>query len=290
MALNKYSIVRVSYLESAIYIVATPIGNLSDITIRALEVLAGVDLIAAEDTRHTRKLLEHHAIKTKLISYHEHNETDKAHSIIADVQNGRSVALVSDAGTPLISDPGHTLVGMAKANGIKVVPIPGPSALIAALCASGIPCGRFIYEGFLPVKQKAKEAFLERFRYEERTVIFYESPHRIVDTLNVIGRMFPERLITIARELTKRFETITKGPAKMLSEWTQADEDQQRGEFVLVLCGADIEDRQIDMAAQDKLLKLLLVDLPPKKAVQIVAEVYSGDKKILYERAIALKN
>jgi len=276
-------------LESAIYIVATPIGNLSDITIRALEVLADVDVIAAEDTRHTRKLLEHHGIKAKLISYHEHNESEKAHSIIADVQNGKSVALVSDAGTPLISDPGHTLVGLAKANNVKVIPVPGPSALIAALCASGIPCGRFIYEGFLPVKQKAKDAFLERFRYEERTVVFYESPHRIVDTLEAINRLFPQRVMVIARELTKRFETITKGTAEALLQWSLSDDDQQRGEFVLVLAGADAEDRQVDLAAQEKLLQKLLEYLPPKKAVNIVAEVFSGDKKMLYERAIALK-
>ena len=276
-------------MESAIYIVATPIGNLSDITIRALEVLADVDVIAAEDTRHTRKLLDYHGIKAKLISYHEHNEVEKAHSIIADVQNGKSVALVSDAGTPLISDPGHTLVELAKASKVRVVPVPGPSALISALCASGIPCGRFLYEGFLPAKKVAKDAFLERFRYEERTVVFYESPHRIVDTLEAINRLFPLRMMVIARELTKRFETITKGTAEALLQWTMSDSDQQRGEFVLVLSGADAEDRQADFATQEKLLEKLLVYLPPKKAVNIVAEVFSGDKKALYERAITFK-
>lgn len=277
-------------MESAIYIVATPIGNLSDITIRALEVLAGVDLIAAEDTRHTKRLLDHHGIKAKLISYHEHNEAEKAQSILEDVNNGRSVALVSDAGTPLISDPGHTLVGLAKSAGVKVIPVPGPSALISALCASGIPCGRFIYEGFLPVKQQARETFLERFRYEERTVVFYESPHRIINTLEVLSKLYPERILVIARELTKRFETITKGYVKELLQWTVDEEDQQRGEFVLILAGADLEENSADFASQDKLLQKLLKYLPPKKAVQIVAEVYSGDKKELYARAVELKN
>jgi len=282
--------VRKLRLESAIYIVATPIGNLSDITIRALEVLAGVDLIAAEDTRHTKRLLDHHGIKAKLISYHEHNEAEKAQSILEDVNNGRSVALVSDAGTPLISDPGHTLVGLAKSAGVKVIPVPGPSALISALCASGIPCGRFIYEGFLPVKQQARETFLERFRYEERTVVFYESPHRIINTLEVLSKLYPERILVIARELTKRFETITKGYVKELLQWTVDEEDQQRGEFVLILAGADLEENSADFASQDKLLQKLLKYLPPKKAVQIVAEVYSGDKKELYARAVELKN
>lgn len=277
-------------MESAIYIVATPIGNLSDITIRALEVLAGVDLIAAEDTRHTKRLLDHHGIRAKLISYHEHNESEKALSIVEEVKNGKSVALVSDAGTPLISDPGHALVGLAKSANVKVVPVPGPSALIAALSASGIPCGRFIYEGFLPVKQQARETFLERFRYEDRTVVFYESPHRVVDTLEMLARLFPDRVMVIARELTKRFETITRGKVKELMQWTIAEEDQKRGEFVLILAGADTLEKSADFASQDKLLQKLLKHLPPKKAVQIVAEVYSGDKKELYERAIELKN
>jgi 16S rRNA (cytidine1402-2'-O)-methyltransferase len=277
-------------LESAIYIVATPIGNLSDISIRALEVLAGVDIIAAEDTRHTRKLLEHHGITTKLISYHEHNESEKSLSIIVDVQNGKSVALVSDAGTPLISDPGHTLVSMAKAQGVKVVPIPGASALIAALSASGIACGRFVFEGFLPVKQKAKQDYLERFLYEVRTVVFYESPHRIVDTLGMISRIFPDRQMVIARELTKRFETITAGTAGQLLSAMLNDADQQRGEFVLILSGGEVSVEEGDFAEQERLLKKLLVHLPPKKAVQIVSEVYSGNKKTLYERAIELKN
>lgn len=276
-------------MESAIYIVATPIGNLSDITIRGLEVLRGVDLIAAEDTRHTRRLLDHHSISAKLVAYHEHNEAEKSLYLISEVQEGKSIALVSDAGTPLISDPGHTLVSLAKKEGVKVVPVPGPSALIAALSASGLPCGKFIYEGFLPVKQKAKRDFLELFRYEARTVVFYESPHRILSSLEALASLFPKRHLVIARELTKRFETITKGLTEELLSWTLTDDNQQRGEFVLVLSGASKQGDE-DLLNQEKLLARLIEHLPPKKAVQIVTEFYGGDKKSLYNRAVSIRN
>lgn len=276
-------------MESAIYIVATPIGNLSDITIRGLEVLREVDYIAAEDTRHTRKLLDYHGISSKLVAYHEHNELEKSLVLISDVQDGKSIALVSDAGTPLISDPGHALVSLAKKEGVKVVPIPGPSALIAALSSSGLPCGRFIYEGFLPAKQKAKKDMLELYRYEVRTVVFYESPHRIVNSLEVLADLFPERQIVIARELTKRFETITGGSAAELLSWTLADSDQQRGEFVLLLSGASKQCDE-DLQNQEKLLARLVEYLPSKKAVQLVTEFYGGDKKSLYAKAVVLRN
>ena len=276
-------------MESAIYIVATPIGNLSDITIRGLEVLRGVDLIAAEDTRHTRRLLDHHGITAKLVAYHEHNEAEKALYLIAEVQEGKSIALVSDAGTPLISDPGHVLVSLAKKGGVKVIPVPGPSALIAALSASGLPCGKFIYEGFLPVKQKAKRDFLELFRYEARTVVFYESPHRILNSLEILADLFPGRQMVIARELTKRFETITSGLTEELLSWTQDDDNQQRGEFVLALSGAARQGNE-DLLSQEKLLFRLLEYLPPKKAVQIVTEFYGGDKKSLYNKAVMVRN
>lgn len=276
-------------MESAIYIVATPIGNLSDITIRGLEVLREVDVIAAEDTRHTRRLLDHHGISTKLVAYHEHNEAEKSQYIIGLVREGKSVALVSDAGTPLISDPGHTLVALAKKEGVRVVPIPGPSALVAALSVSGLACGKFIFEGFLPAKKKAKTDLLEQFRYEARTVVFYETPHRIVNTLEVLAQLFPERQVAIARELTKRFETITAGSAESLLSWTLGDENQQRGEFVLVLSGASrlVDDEFLN---QEKLLARLVEYLPPKKAVQVVVEFYGGDKKALYEKAVTMKN
>lgn len=275
-------------MESAIYIVATPIGNLSDITIRGLDVLRNADFIAAEDTRHTRRLLDHHGISATLIAYHEHNESDKALSLIDLVKGGQSVALVSDAGTPLISDPGHTLVSMAKKEGVKVIPVPGPSALVAALSASGLSCGRFIYEGFLPAKRKAKMDALERFRYEARTTVFYESPHRIVNTLEVLVELFPGRRLAIAREITKRFETITQGVVEELLAWTVSDLDQQKGEFVLVLSGAE-EVYDEDVGAQEKMLSRLLHYMPPKKAVQLVVEFFGGDKKKLYEKAIEFK-
>ncbi|MFT6029880.1 MAG: 16S rRNA (cytidine1402-2'-O)-methyltransferase [Oleiphilaceae bacterium] len=276
-------------MESAIYIVATPIGNLSDITIRGLEVLRGVDIIAAEDTRHTRRLLDHHGITAKLVAYHEHNESEKALYLLAEVQEGKSIALVSDAGTPLISDPGHVLVSLAKKGGVKVVPIPGPSALIAALSASGLPCGKFIYEGFLPVKQKAKRDLLEMFRYEARTVVFYESPHRVLNSLEVLADLFPGRHMVIARELTKRFETITSGLTEELLSWTRDDDNQQRGEFVLVLSGASRQGNE-DLLNQEKMLSRLVEYLPPKKAVQLVTEFFGGDKKSLYNRAVMIRN
>ena len=276
-------------MESAIYIVATPIGNLSDITIRGLEVLREVDIIAAEDTRHTKRLLEHHGISAKLIAYHEHNETEKSQYVVDLVLGGQSVALVSDAGTPLISDPGHTLVSVAKKAGVKVIPVPGPSAVIAALSASGLPCGKFIYEGFLPVKKKAKTDLLELFRYEPKTVVFYESPHRILNTLEVLAELFPGRQLVIARELTKRFETIASGSTESLLSWTKADLNQQRGEFVLVLSGSPRLDDD-ELLNQEKLLARLVEYLPPKKAVQVVTEFYGGDKKALYDRAVSMRN
>ncbi|MFV1871745.1 MAG: 16S rRNA (cytidine(1402)-2'-O)-methyltransferase [Oleiphilus sp.] len=268
---------------------ATPIGNLSDITLRAIEILKSVDLIAAEDTRHTRKLLDHLGISAKLISFHEHNEEDKSGFLVSEVQSGKTVALVSDAGTPLISDPGHTLVSTAKAQGVKVVPIPGASAVIAALSASGVPCGKFVYEGFLPVKRKAKEDVLSIYQFETKTVVFYESPHRVVETLRVMAEIFPDRMMVIARELTKRFETITSGLVPSLLDWTIQDPDQQKGEFVLILAGAEkrIAD---DIVKQEKLLKQLVGHMPPKKAVQIVNEFYGGDKKELYAKAVSLRN
>jgi 16S rRNA (cytidine1402-2'-O)-methyltransferase len=269
--------------------VATPIGNLSDITIRGLEVLREVDIIAAEDTRHTKRLLEHHGISTKLIAYHEHNEAEKSLYIIELVLSGKSVALVSDAGTPLISDPGHTLVSMAKKQGVSVIPVPGPSAVIAALSASGLPCGKFIYEGFLPVKKKAKSDLLESFRYESRTVVFYESPHRILNTLEVFAELFPGRQLVIARELTKRFETIASGSTDSLLSWVKGDDNQQKGEFVLVLSGAPRMDND-ELLNQEKLLSRLVEYLPPKKAVQVVTEFYGGDKKALYDRAVSMRN
>lgn len=276
-------------MESAIYVVATPIGNLADITMRGIDVLKNVDFVAAEDTRHTRRLLDYYGISAKLISYHEHNEDEKSNELIALVSSGKSIALVSDAGTPLISDPGHVLVSRARLTGIKVIPVPGASAAISALSVSGLPCGRFIFEGFLPVKQKAKKDYLESFRNEKRSVVFYESPHRIIDTLELLAELFPGRQICVARELTKRFETITTAATEFIFAFSKEDGDQQKGEFVIVLAGA-IDVKGEDDLARERLLVKLLEHLPPKKAVQIVVDEFGGDKKELYAWSIVHKN
>ena len=276
-------------MESAIYIVATPIGNLSDITLRALDTLRQVDLIAAEDTRHTRRLLEHHGIGTKMSSLHEHNELGRSESIVDSVLAGKSVALVSDAGTPLISDPGHTLVDLAKSKGVRVIPIPGPSALIAALSVSGIACGKFVFEGFLPAKRKAKQDVLSTYINEKKAVIFYESPHRIMDTLIVMAEVFGDRCVTVARELTKRFETVHRDSLPRVIDWMQADNNQQKGEFVLVLSGSNLEPAESSEEEKKKLLSRLLEDLPPKKASALVSEILGGNKKEIYQLSLDLK-
>ena len=281
---------RLCILESAIYIVATPIGNLSDITLRALDILANVDVIAAEDTRHTRKLLDHHGISTQMASLHEHNESERAASMLKKVQEGGSLALVSDAGTPLISDPGHVLVSLANELGVRVVPIPGPSAVTSALSVCGVPCGRFIFEGFLPAKRKAKTDVLLTYEKEKKAVIFYESPHRILDTLELMNEVFGGRVIALARELTKRFETVRRDRLPVILEWVRADLNQQKGEFVLVLHGAESVELSVSDEEKKRLLKRLLVELPPKKASAVVADFLGGGKKEIYNLALELKN
>lgn len=276
--------------QSALYIVATPIGNLADITHRALEVLANVDLIAAEDTRQTRKLLEHYDIRTQMTALHDHNELQRAGQILDKVARGGSVALVSDAGTPLVSDPGYVLVALAHDRGLRVVPLPGPSAMIAALCVSGLACDRFVFEGFLPAKSMARIETLNRVSAEHRTTVFYESTHRIVDTLAAMNDVFPARRLTLARELTKRFETVRRDTVASIQEWLLADSDQCKGEFVLVLEGV-VQQDSVDMVVAKTYLQRLLHELPPKKAVNVVADLLQGvDKKALYELALSLKS
>lgn len=276
-------------LESALYIVATPIGNLNDITLRAIETLKGVDCIAAEDTRHTKRLLDALTISAKMVSLHEHNEFERADSVLEKVIQGGSVALVSDAGTPLISDPGSILVRKAKELGIKVVPVPGPSALIAGLSVSGADCRRFIFEGFLPVKSKARRDCLMRFEREDRTVVFYESPHRIVDTLSDFAGLYPERGLVLARELTKTFETVKRASVLEVQAFVEADANQQRGEFVLMLEGVEHELSTEDFEFAKGLMAELVTELPPKKAAAIVSRVTQYKKNELYEMALALK-
>lgn len=276
--------------QSGLYIVATPIGNLSDITYRALEVLANVDLVAAEDTRQTRKLLEHYGIRAQLVALHDHNEAQQAVTLLDRIAQGASVALVSDAGTPLVSDPGYVLVATAHDRALRVIPIPGPSAMITALCASGLPCDRFVFEGFLPAKVQARSEMLERVKSEPRTLVFYESPHRIMETLAAMNEVFPARRMTLARELTKRFETVRRDAVSVIYQWLLVDADQRRGEFVLVLEGEQ-QPEAADQAQAKAYLTRLLQELPPKKAVNVVADLLNGvDKKALYEFALSLKN
>lgn len=274
-----------------LYIVATPIGNLKDITYRAVEVLNAVDYILVEDKRQSGKLLSHYQIDKPLIAYHEHSDDKQSDKIVALLQQGMNIALISDAGTPLISDPGYRLLQKLRATEVKVVPIPGPSALIAAMSSSGLPTDRFSFEGFLPAKNQARETVLERLKNESRTMVFYEAPHRIVDTVNSMVTIFGEaRQICLARELTKTFETINCLPAAALADWIASDENQQRGEMVLVVEGVK-EQKTQDLAEQHQQLIALLVDeLPPKKLSKIIADYANINKKIVYDYILSLKS
>ena len=267
-----------------LYIVPTPIGNLGDITQRAIEVLSNVDLIAAEDTRHTGKLLSHFNIQTKTYALHDHNEQQKAQVLVEKLLAGHSIALVSDAGTPLISDPGYHLVTQCRQAGVKVVPLPGACAVITALSASGLPSDRFSFEGFLPAKSKGrKDKFLEIAK-AERTCVFYESPHRILDSLaDMLEILGPDRQVVLARELTKTFETIQGMPLGELIEWVKADENQQRGEMALLIHGyrTTAEDTLPDEATRT--LAILTKELPLKKAAAMAAEIYNLKKNALYK-------
>ncbi|MCG6211716.1 16S rRNA (cytidine(1402)-2'-O)-methyltransferase [Vibrio furnissii] len=267
-----------------LYIVPTPIGNLGDITQRALDVLSSVDVIAAEDTRHSGKLLSHFNIQTKTFALHDHNEQQKAQVLVDKLLSGQSIALVSDAGTPLISDPGYHLVTQCRQAGVKVVPLPGACAVITALSASGLPSDRFSFEGFLPAKSKGrKDKFMEIAKVE-RTCIFYESPHRITESLqDMLAILGPEREVVLARELTKTFETIQGMPLGELIEWIDADENRKRGEMVLLIHG--YRDSAEDTLPEEALrtLGILTQELPLKKAAAITAEIYNLKKNALYK-------
>lgn len=267
-----------------LYIVPTPIGNLGDITQRAIEVLSNVDLIAAEDTRHTGKLLSHFNIQTKTYALHDHNEQQKAQVLVDKLLAGHSIALVSDAGTPLISDPGYHLVTQCRQAGVKVVPLPGACAVITALSASGLPSDRFSFEGFLPARSKGrKDKFLEIAKVE-RTCVFYESPHRILDSLaDMLDILGPEREVVLARELTKTFETIQGMPLGELVEWVKADENQQRGEMALLIHGYRSSEEESLPEEATRTLAILTKELPLKKAAALAAEIYNLKKNALYK-------
>ncbi|AWP53832.1 TPA: 16S rRNA (cytidine(1402)-2'-O)-methyltransferase [Haemophilus influenzae] len=276
-------------LTGILYIVATPIGNLQDITQRALETFVQVDLIAAEDTRHSGLLLSHYGIKKPFFALHDHNEQEKAHILVEKLKQGSNIALISDAGTPLISDPGFHLVRQCREAGIRVVPLPGACAAITALCASGIASDRFCFEGFLPAKSKARKDKLENIAEEDRTLIFYESTHRILDTLEdmqaVLGE---ERYMVLAREMTKTWETITGNTIKNLREWLLEDPNRTKGEMVLIVEGKPKSDNNDEISPQAvKALELIAEELPLKKAAAIVAELYGYKKNALYQFGLA---
>ena len=276
--------------QGTLYVVATPIGNLGDITLRALDILKSVDAIAAEDTRHTSGLLSHFGISKKLIAVHEHNEQQSAEKLLAQLNNGESVALVTDAGTPGVSDPGAVVVNAARKAGVKVVPIPGVSAVIAALSASGITQNGFYFHGFLPASGAARRKILAQLKSQSVTLVFYEAPHRIVESVEDIANVLGvERQLTFAREMTKTFETFYTCPAGLAGTWLQADTNQQRGEFVLLIePAAVVEAQEISEEAQ-RVLKCLMLALPLKQAVALATEITSLKKNDLYEFALTLK-
>ncbi|MDO9206408.1 MAG: 16S rRNA (cytidine(1402)-2'-O)-methyltransferase [Methylotenera sp.] len=274
-----------------LYVVATPIGNLGDITLRGIEILKAVDAIAAEDTRHTSGLLSHFGISKKLIAVHEHNEHQSAEKLLILLKAGEDIALVTDAGTPGISDPGAIVVDLVRKAGVKVVPIPGASAVIAALSASGIAQNGFLFHGFLPASGAARRKVLEALKTQAVTLVFYEAPHRIVESVDDIAKVLGEdRKITIARELTKTFETIHTCQTSLASAWLQADANQQRGEFVLLVEAAAIKDTEEIPEETVRVLKLLLAELPLKQAVKLATEITHEKKNSLYDLALKIKN
>ncbi len=272
-----------------LYVVATPIGNLEDITARALKTLESADRILAEDTRRTQQLLTHFGIKGSLMSLHDHNERQRVEQVMDLLQQGLQLALVSDAGTPLISDPGYHLVHELRQSGHNVVPIPGPSAIITALSAAGLPTDRFCFEGFLPAKSGARKKQLELLKRESRTCIFYESSHRIIacldDMLDVLGAM---REVVIARELTKRFETFLSGNIENVLQQVENDKDQQRGEFVVMVRGVVTTAETSELTGQ-QVLEELLPHLPTKTAAQVASNLTGLSKRDLYQMALDLK-
>ncbi|MBW4935623.1 16S rRNA (cytidine(1402)-2'-O)-methyltransferase [Marinobacter sp. F4206] len=275
-----------------LYIVATPIGNLNDLSPRAAAILSRVDVVAAEDTRHSGRLLQHLGLQKRLVALHDHNERDRASGILDELERGHSVALISDAGTPLISDPGYVLVREARGRGLTVTPIPGPCALVTALSAAGLPTDRFLFVGFLPAKRTGRRAALESLREEAATLVFYESPHRILDAVGDIATVLGEtREIVLGRELTKTFETFYSGTVAEVRSALEADPHGAKGEFVVMIRGAEPLDHDEAAGALDldRLIRLLLPELPVKKVAKVAAELSGRSKNDLYQRALELK-
>ena len=273
-----------------LYVVATPIGNLQDMSPRAVGVLSSVSVIAAEDTRHSKKLLTHFGVGTRLTSLHEHNERSLAGSLVRRLGQGEDVALISDAGTPLISDPGYVLVRKARAAGIDVLSVPGPSALTAALSIAGLPTDRFRFEGFLPAKQAARRQRLEELAGETVTLVFYESSHRIVDSLADMAECLgASREVVVARELTKVFETVRAGALGELCREIGGDAQQQKGEFVVMVQGATTDASTLDEQVR-RTLTVLLEELPLKQAAALAAKITGVAKNRLYEHGLSIKD
>lgn len=284
---------RKGELKGTLYVVATPIGNLDDLSPRAARTLASVDVVAAEDTRHSGRLLSHLGIQKRMVALHDHNEKDRAAGILTELQAGRDVALISDAGTPLISDPGYVLVREARAAGHRVSPIPGPCALVAALSVAGLPTDRFLYVGFLPAKRSGRRASLEVLSSEVATLVFYESPHRIMESVRDIADVLgSDREIVLGREITKTFETFYSGSVADVLAELERDPHGNRGEFVVMVRGAAAQAGSEEAATMDvdRVLRVLLAELPVKKVAKMASELTGLSKNELYQRALALKD
>jgi len=282
-------------MSGELFIVATPIGNYDDMSERAVEILQRVDLIAVEDSRHSGRLLKHFGVSTRTQAMHDHNEKSLAPKLIEQLLEGLNIAIISDAGTPLISDPGYKLVQLAQQAKIRVIPIPGPSALVTALSACGLATDRFCFEGFLAPKKGARRTQLESYLNESRTMIFYEAPHRILACLTDMVEVFgSSHTVVIARELTKTFETIRHDSLGNLVSWVAADTNQQKGEIVLIVDGfknksnAAGDEPQLN-GESERILKLLLAELSVKQAVKLAVDICGEKKKVLYQRALQLK-
>jgi len=276
-------------MKGTLFIVATPIGNLDDITFRAVEILKSVDIVLAEDTRHSKKLLKHLNIAKPIRAFHEHNEREKTKAIIDELHSGKSIALISDAGTPLISDPGYFLVAQAKKEDLRVVPIPGASALITALSASGLASDSFTFLGFLPSKKTARIKLLKSLLNQTETFIFYESPKRILATLTDMYAIFGDsRKVCLAKELTKAFETIQTDSISNLIKYLNIDQSHQKGEFVILIAANDKIDIVEAETRLDSLLPILCAEMGASKAAKLAAKITGIDKKICYKKAIDL--
>jgi len=275
-------------LTPALYVVATPLGNLNDVSRRALAVLGAADVVACEDTRHSRKLLDHFGIRTRLVAVHRHNEEQGARHLIELLAEGARVALICDAGTPAVSDPGARVVARVRQAGFRVIPVPGPNAAIAALSAAGLPDEHFLFYGFLPARAAARRSELAALKPLPYALVFHETPHRIADAVaDLAATLEAERTLVVARELTKVFESIDSMPLAAAPAWFAADANHRRGEFVLIVSGSTAG--QADHGEAERVLRLLLAELPLKQAVRVAAEITGVGRNTLYERALELQ-